>query len=136
MGANVVVALNMMDEAESRHISIDVARLSEILGIPVIPTVATRKQGMKELITGALNAARNPGQQPLKITYQREVEEEVAALETVIASHAGLMRDYPLRWLAVKLLEEDERFLEEVRRYPGTADLLARREKVSAGCGN
>lgn len=86
MGANVVVALNMMDEAQNRHISIDVARLSEILGIPVIPTVATRKQGMKELIIGALNAARNPGQQPLKITYQREVEEEVAALCAVRCS--------------------------------------------------
>ncbi|MGB9803720.1 ferrous iron transport protein B [Desulfofundulus sp.] len=129
MGANVVLALNMMDEAESRHISIDVARLSEILGISIVPTVATKKQGMKELLTCAFNAARNPKQQPLKITYQREVEEELASLETIIASHAGLMRDYPLRWLAIKLLEEDDRFVEEIRKYPGSTDLLARREK-------
>lgn len=49
MGKKLVVALNLMDEANKRHISIDVERLSELLGVPVIPTVATTRKGFDTL---------------------------------------------------------------------------------------
>lgn len=58
-GIPVVVALNMVDEAESQGIRIDVDLLSDLLGVPVIPTVATRKEGLEEL-QKALKHAR-PG---------------------------------------------------------------------------
>lgn len=49
MGIPTIVALNMMDEVKAQGIEIDVARLSELLGVPVIPTIAIRKQGLDEL---------------------------------------------------------------------------------------
>ncbi len=56
-GLPVVVALNMMDEAEARGIRIDVAELSKRLGVPVIPTVATKGKGIEELKAAARAAA-------------------------------------------------------------------------------
>ncbi|WP_341878260.1 ferrous iron transport protein B [Defluviitalea saccharophila] len=49
MGKRVIVALNMMDDVKRNGLQIDVKKLSELLGVPVIPTVAVNKQGIKEL---------------------------------------------------------------------------------------
>ncbi|MGM0471861.1 MAG: ferrous iron transport protein B [Bacillota bacterium] len=49
MGIPVVVALNMMDEAHREGIDIDIDKLSEELGVPVVPTIATDGQGLEEL---------------------------------------------------------------------------------------
>ncbi|MFS8540461.1 MAG: 50S ribosome-binding GTPase, partial [Tissierellales bacterium] len=54
MGAKVVVALNMIDEAEAKNIEIDIKALSEKLGTPVIPTVASKKKGIENLISKAV----------------------------------------------------------------------------------
>src|SRR5690554_4165582 len=66
MGANVVVALNMMDEAESRQISISTHDLSVALGVPVISTIAAKKKGIRELIDAAVGAIH---QKPKNIVF-------------------------------------------------------------------
>ncbi|MFO7942001.1 MAG: ferrous iron transporter B [Bacillota bacterium] len=58
----VVIALNMWDEAQKRGITIDVEKLSDELGVPVIPTVATKAQGFSEI----LRAVRNPSVSPIE----------------------------------------------------------------------
>jgi len=63
MGKKVVVALNFMDEAKKHNISIDVNRLQSLLGVPVIPTVAIKKQGFREL-EEAIADARKGNQDP------------------------------------------------------------------------
>jgi ferrous iron transport protein B len=128
-GANVVIALNMMDEARARNITIDIPKLSKLLGVPVISTVATKKEGMKELVEQAIQAAKADKKSSLKINYGPEVEEELSRLESIIWSHAQLSTNFPARWLAVKLLEEDEDIHKQVKKYPGTADLIAQYEK-------
>jgi len=57
LGANVVLDLNMMDMAEARDHRIDIKALSELLGVPVIPTVANRGKGIKELLATIVKAA-------------------------------------------------------------------------------
>jgi len=57
LGANLVIALNMTDMAESRGHEIDVKALSELLGVPVIPTVANKGKGIKELLAAIVEAA-------------------------------------------------------------------------------
>ena len=57
LGANLVLDLNMMDMAEARDHRIDVKALSELLGVPVVPTVANRGKGIKELLTTIVKAA-------------------------------------------------------------------------------
>lgn len=128
MGANVVVALNMFDEARARNIEIDVRRLSEFLGVPVIPTVATRNQGIKELLAQALAAARNPSRKVIRVDYGREVEEELGRLEKIVASHPGLSKRYSPRWLATKLLEHEVRLLENLK-HADIEELLCQADK-------
>lgn len=63
MGKKMIVALNFMDEAKKHNISIDIDRLQSLLGVPVIPTVAIKKQGFREL-EDALPDARKGNQDP------------------------------------------------------------------------
>ena len=63
MGLPMVVALNFMDEAEEQELEIDVDLLSDLLGVPVIPTAAVKKRGLAE-VTAALDDAREGNQDP------------------------------------------------------------------------
>jgi ferrous iron transport protein B len=115
MGAPVLVALNMMDEAESKGYSIDVAHLSHLLGVPVVPMMANRNRGTVELLTQIVAVAKKKAEtKPLKIEYGRELEEEISHLENLI-SQTELSQRYPPRWLAVKLLEGDEEIVKKFR---------------------
>ena len=115
MGARLILALNMMDQAESRRYVIDVPRLSQLLGVPVVPMVASRNHGIEQLLQEIINVAeRKTSARVLRIEYGREVEEEVANLERLI-SQTELSQSYSPRWLAVKLLEEDEEIIKKFR---------------------
>lgn len=108
MGAHLIIALNMMDEADGRGLRIDVERLSSRLGIPVVPMVANRNQGTEGLLRAIVGiAAGELPSQELRIDYGPEVEKEIGELEKII-SQSDLARIYSPRWLAVKLLEGDE----------------------------
>ena len=99
----VVVALNMMDEAEGEGIEINIEKLSKTLGIPVIPVVATKKKGIPELLDAIAGVSTGSTQvNPLKIQFNPEIEEMISKIESWLKPGA-----YPKRWLATKLLEED-----------------------------
>lgn len=113
MGAKLVVALNMMDVAQSRGYQIDVVELSRLLGTPVVPMVATRHQGTQELLETIVCVAEDKIQvKGLRLNYGREMEEEIAKLEKIIATDSRF-QGYSPRWLAVKLLEEDEEIIKK-----------------------
>lgn len=115
MGARVIIALNMMDEADSRSYRIDVEGLSRLLGAPVVPMVANRSRGTVELLEEIVKVAENKAQvKGLKVEYGREVEEEITKLEKFI-SQSGLSLKYSPRWLAVKLLERDEEIIRKFK---------------------
>jgi len=61
LGANLVLDLNMMDMAEARDHKIDVKALSELLGVPVVPTVANKGKGIKDLLATIVKAAEAKG---------------------------------------------------------------------------
>ena len=115
MGAKLVVALNMMDVAESRRYQINVEELSRLLGAPVVPLVANRNQGTQELLRTAVEVAKgNIEVAGLQLHYGREVEEEISKLESLISNNS-LSSKYSPRWLAVKLLEEDEEIIKKFK---------------------
>jgi len=116
--ANVVVALNKWDIAEDLGYEIDVEALSRLLGIPVVPTVATTKDGMEELKDAILEAAQRGPRRRLVVDYGREVEEAIRKVEEALGEDPELRGRYPLRWLAIKLLEGDEDALAKVRGRP------------------
>ena len=115
MEAKVVVALNMMDMAKGRGYQINVRDLSRLLGVPVVPMVAIRNEGTQDLLRSVLDVAdgRIPVQGPT-LHYGRELQEEIDKLERVI-SGSPLARKYSPKWLAIKLLEEDEEIIKKFR---------------------
>ena len=83
LGRPMVIALNMMDEAERHGMTIDAEALSRELGVPVVETVGRRGQGLKALFRVALQAAH---QEPPTGTgcFDREVEAAVARLQGLL----------------------------------------------------
>ncbi len=120
MGANVVIALNMMDQAASREHVIDTKVLSRHLGVPVVPMIASKNQGTGELMEAVIEACDGTEKtKPLKIPYGREVEEEIESLEKAIRETPSLAGRYPSRWLATKILEEDVGIVDKVKEAAG-----------------
>lgn len=141
LGYPMVVALNVMDAArrEGRHI--DIERLSVLLGVPVVPTVANRGEGLDEMIMAAVEVARTRQKPaPLGISYGLDVESKISQLTNAI-SGAGLEEPYgiPDRALALLLLEDDPEFIEITSALPGWEPVLelaaGLRHKIEASHG-
>ena len=104
----VVIALNMMDLAKERKLEIDTDRLSKLLGCPVVPISASKKEGMDKLKDTILESIQNRKISPIKVTYDSEVEKAIAILEPLCKSKAEQAK-LDTRWLAVKALEREEK---------------------------
>jgi len=112
MGVPVCIALNMMDVAEGRGIRIDIARLSELLGVPVIPTVARSGKGKRELMAAAAAVADTPDKTiTLPISYGDDIDAALTEMEPLIADGKFLTEYYPAHWVALKYLEKDDQIV-------------------------
>ena len=115
MGMPVVLACNMMDEARKAGIHIDMQKLSEQLGTPVLPIVARSGEGIREVARAALDLAKKGRKEPLHINYGPELTEAVEALEKRLSEEKILIDRYHPHWTALKLLEGDSKVQESVR---------------------
>jgi len=106
--ANLVIALNMLDVAESKGYEIDVGGLSERLGVPVVPTIAIKKKGMKALKDEIVKAAMEKPERRIRVKYGKKVERAINLIEMLIKKDENLTGKYPTRWMAIRLLEHDE----------------------------
>ncbi|GAB6139104.1 FeoB small GTPase domain-containing protein [Halanaerobaculum tunisiense] len=116
---NVVLCLNLMDEAERKDIKVDIKGLKEELQIPVIPTVAIDEIGFKE-IKNTVDEIINDKLKvtPRVIEYSPKIEEKVDQLVAELkAIWEDLEFEINLRWLALRLLEGDETVLESLNDY-------------------
>ena len=118
MDVPMVIALNMMDEVTGNGGSVDVNKMEELLGVPVVPISAAKNQGVDELITHALHVAHFQ-EKPMRQDFCDENESGGAvhrALHAVIhliqdhADKAGI----PVRFAASKLLEGDKRIVHQL----------------------
>lgn len=111
----MVLALNMMDEVRQNGGSIYINRLEELLGIPVVPIVAAKNEGIQELVDHAIHLAKyqeKPGRQDFC-----DVNYKGGAVHRCLHSVMHLIEDHteaigmPIRFAASKLIEGDERIL-------------------------
>ncbi len=110
LGKPIVMILNMMDVAERRELEIDVDRLSEMLNIPIIETVGTKRGGKKKEILNAISrAGKITIAEPFKIDYM-EFESFISKIEKMITYDSTISK----RWLAIKALEADKVILDKV----------------------
>jgi len=80
MGVPMVVALNMMDEANNLGLNIDINKLSKMLDVPVVPTIARRNKGTKELLNEVLQLIDHPKLSSVTIDYGMEIEKSISDL--------------------------------------------------------
>jgi len=128
-GANVVMALNMMDEAESKGMKIDVEKLSEILKTPVAPMVAVKGTGFKDLKDAIYEEVRRHREhRHMSVGYGREVEKAIVSLEECVEKCPELKK-YRKRWVAIKLLENDKEVIKKVKD-DGCTDVIRKAESI------
>jgi len=111
----MILCLNMMDEAQRKGIQIDAEKLSNLLGVPVIPTIATTGKGLKELFIEVLRVReeRRIGKTP---KFSKDIEEIIRQLDSILNSEWPVKEKVPPRFLSIKLLENDEFFINETKR--------------------
>jgi ferrous iron transport protein B len=115
LGRPVVVALNFADEVREKGLDINTMGLEELLGVRVVPTVATRGEGVAELLAAVVQVGQgHEHYRPRQLAYGDDLELTSVALEQLLKEHhPGLGERYPLRWLTYKLLEEDRQVVKE-----------------------
>lgn len=105
----VIVALNMMDEAEKRGLNVDSAELSRRLGVQVVPIAAAKRRGLDELLEKALRLARGDARPPERQFYSAPVEAVIEEAQLVLNRYHP--PPYPSRWLGVGLLRGETNIL-------------------------
>lgn len=141
----LVLALNMADAAEAQGLTIDLKRLAEIVGAPVVPTVGTTGKGIPELLSACLAVFQSqaPESREVHVDFGSEFEEHIfrlterimqmeaaGTLVCALAKGGDCFCERP-RWLSLKLLEQDKQVVEQVRRWDTGQELLdfAERER-------
>ena len=105
MGAKVIIALNMMDEAKARNISFNIDKLSKKLGVPIVPIVASKKEGLDNLVKKSVDMIKKSESTKTNISYGKDIDEEIDNLKNLMGN---IDLNYPSHWIAIKLLEGDE----------------------------
>jgi ferrous iron transport protein B len=103
----LIVALNMVDVARQEGMNINVKALESALNMPVVPTVASKNRGLKELVEAIVQKCTQAADSPAvgHVEYGSEISGDIAHIE-------GLLTDadtspYPRHWAAMKVLEGD-----------------------------
>lgn len=121
-GHNVVVSLNMYDLLRKSRIDIDIARLERILMMPVIPTVATKGEGIDSLLYTSVQLRRRSR---FKVRYDSHIEHMVTQLSAMLKEEDWTI---PLRAVAVRLLAGDQKVVEKASAEVAAASAKMREE--------
>ena len=128
----MVIALNMMDEVNASGNSIDVKKLSDKLGVPVVPISAGKNEGIFDLIDTLKKTVREikPKQsddEVLKMPQfdfcSGEVHRAIHAIAHIVEDHARRLQ-YPLRFTATKLVEGDELIEQALALHQDDRDII------------
>jgi ferrous iron transport protein B len=126
LGIPLVIALNMVDVAESRGIIVDHKQLSELLDVPVIPMVARSNKGIRELLDKVVEVAGDGDEEwrPAAISYGMDIDLSLDEIEEIIRKSTIFDPKYPSRWRALKCLEGDKQIVDLLKRDPGLGEQI------------
>ncbi len=118
LDTKVIYVLNMADMAKKRGVVIDADKLSELLDVPAIFTVGNKNQGTDELLETIISVAEADIELPRtrRVRYGKDIEEAVGELSEFIKEKTGGKVPYNIRWIAVKLLENDKIVKERIKQ--------------------
>ena len=131
MDLRIVAALNMVDELEKEHQTLSHDNLGRLLGVPFVPTVSNRGQGMQELLQRVISVyeGKDPVTRHIHINYGTEIEASIGVIRAKIRENKPITDKISSRFLAIKMLEKDKQVLElmaDYRNYMGIVALTHR----------
>jgi ferrous iron transport protein B len=126
LGVPLVIALNMIDVAKDRGIEIQVEKLQELIGVPVVPVIARTGFGKEQLLEEAIRTAdKKEPWRSRNISYGEDLDIAIGELVPVISGHDFITDIYPPRFTAIKYLEDDDQILDKGRKHdPAVAGKL------------
>ncbi len=136
MHLRIVCALNMFDETEQRGDNIDTDKLSELLGIPMIPTVFKNGRGVEQLFQKVIDLYEgtedaDPHYRHIHINHGHEIEHGITEIQEHLKQEANLRQRYSTRFLAIKLLENDKEIEQFVSKMDDSAEILRHRDEAA-----
>jgi ferrous iron transport protein B len=138
MNVPLVLAFNMSDIAEQNGLRFDIEQLSRLLEAPIAQTVGNKGKGKKELLDAIIRVAQiDKGRRTHNISYGEEIEDELKKIEAVIVAKEYQLADkYGSRWLAIKLLEQDDDVTKKVQSREVIDTVKAGREHLKSIFGD
>ncbi|MDR2690907.1 MAG: ferrous iron transport protein B [Dysgonamonadaceae bacterium] len=130
MDAIAVIALNMYDELEKAGAKLDCQALAEMIGYPVVPTVAKSGKGIPELFDRVIEVyeRRSPVARHIHINYGEEIETGIRHVKKLLKEEGRLGIDTSLRYLSILLLEGDSVGERMIAGLPGAEKILKERD--------
>ena len=124
----MVIALNMADVAEEMGIKYDLKKMAEMTGATIVSTVGRTNIGTKELLAATVSVAASQKAPGVTINYGDLLEGKISELVELL-KQAGTVT-YPLRWIAVKLLEKDADVIGKVMRFENTETVIEKAKAI------
>ena len=124
----MVIALNMSDVAEDMGIKYDLKKMAEMTGATIVSTVGRTNIGTKELLEATVSVAASQKAPGVTINYGDLLEGKISELVEEL-KQAGTVT-YPLRWVAVKLLEKDADVIGKVMRFENTEAVIEKAKAI------
>lgn len=122
----LMIAVNQVDLAEKKGMTIDTGKLSSLLGVPVVQTVAIRGKGIP-VLTDSITTLMQDHPVPPALLYGKEIEERIHKITELLNT---VTTQYPVRWTAIKLLERDPVIVQLVSEQDPT---IAEKAGILAG---
>lgn len=122
-GAKVIIALNMIDLASSKGIEINIEKLEKAIGVPIVPIVAVKNRGIKELlcaISELVDKKRDFSPNPL--SYSKSIEELITQLNNKLNNYSIPFTN--TRWVSIKILEGDEHVTQILKTIVSSSDYI------------
>ncbi len=136
MDIRVIVALNMFDELEKKGDILNFEHLGQMLGVPFIPTIASKGKGIHELFSKIIKVCEGSDQisRHIHINYGRSLEEGIKAVQRKIRipENEDFLNKISSRFLAIKLLEKDPDAKEKSEKLKNAGEIyqIVQRERA------
>ena len=124
----MVIALNMSDVAEDMGIKYDLKKMAELTGATIVSTVGRTNIGTKELLEATISVAASQKAPGVTVDYGDLLEGKIAELVEELKKSGTVT--YPLRWIAIKLLEKDADVIGKVMRFDNTEAVIQKAEAI------
>ena len=127
MNIKVVIALNMYDELKKKGAKFDYESLGKMIGIPIIPTVASKGKGVEKLFSKLIEVYedRDPVVRHVHINYGSLIERSIREIQDEVWKNPSITDKISSRFIAVKLLEHDKPIRELLKKAPNYEEVKA-----------